>query len=203
MYTFRMFCEKWSEALHPRVPKGKKGGGQFTNKYIHYAFEPLNKLKNVPPIDQSENGMKPRGIWFGIGSSWKDWVDSEYGNDLPTDVKNIYDTKFPTQTQTALVLKKGAKILRITNAKQLDDFTRKYPGEDEYLTVDKSGVMGQEARWQPGQMINWQKVAKDYDGIIIAPYIWSRRLSDHTMWYYGWDVASGCIWNIDAIRMLK
>jgi len=38
-------------------------------------------------------------------------------------------------------------------------------------------------------------VSKEYDGIEIAPYQWDARLS--LIWYYGWDVASGCIWNLD------
>jgi hypothetical protein len=198
MIRFQNFVkEDWNEYLHPRVPKGKKGGGQFANKYIHYSDKPLNHLLDVPPEAQSENGMKPRGIWFGIGSSWKDWAATEFFGDIPTDVKNIYAAKFSLEKETAIVLKKNAKILRIKNAKQLDNFTKKYPGEDEYLKPVKNVEYGL------GRMINWKRVTKDYDGIIIAPYIASRRLSVQTPWYYGWDVASGCVWNIDAIRILK
>jgi hypothetical protein len=51
-----------------------------------------------------------------------------------------------------------------------------------------------------GRMINWVEVAKDYDGIEIAPYIIEARFEYH--WYYGWDVASGCIWNKDAITSI-
>ena len=47
------------------------------------------------------------------------------------------------------------------------------------------------------RMINWVEVAKDYYGIEIAPYINKGRFE--YFWYYGWDVASGCIWNKDAI----
>jgi hypothetical protein len=193
MIRFRNFVkEDWNEYLHPRVPKGKQGGGRFTNKYIHYSDKPLNHLLDVPPEAQSENGMKPRGVWFGIGSSWKDWVSTEYGNSS-TDIQG----HFPTNKETAIVLKRNAKILRITSAKGLNEFTKKYPGEDEYLKPIKNVEYGL------GRMINWKRVAKDYDGIIIAPYIASRRLSIQTPWYYGWDVASGCVWNIDAIRILK
>lgn len=44
-------------------------------------------------------------------------------------------------------------------------------------------------------------VAKDYDGIEIAPYQESLRYD--LEWYYGWDVASGCIWNFEGIRLNK
>lgn len=50
------------------------------------------------------------------------------------------------------------------------------------------------------RMVNWVEVAKDYDGIEIAPYINEGRFK--YFWYYGWDVASGCIWNKDAITSI-
>ena len=48
--------------------------------------------------------------------------------------------------------------------------------------------------------IDWNRVAKKYQGIIITPYIWERRLTTTCTWYYGWDVASGCIWDNKAIK---
>lgn len=45
--------------------------------------------------------------------------------------------------------------------------------------------------------IDWARVARYYHGIVIAPYQWSRRMSPD--WYYGWDCASGCVWNLAAI----
>lgn len=47
--------------------------------------------------------------------------------------------------------------------------------------------------------LDWAAIGKLYDGIIIAPYLWERRLNGGAMWYYGWDCASGCIWNPRAI----
>lgn len=43
--------------------------------------------------------------------------------------------------------------------------------------------------------IDWRRVAQAYDAIEIVPYLWSMRLSPEAPWYYGWDVASGCVWN--------
>ena len=52
--------------------------------------------------------------------------------------------------------------------------------------------------------INWRKVAKAFDGIIIPEYIYSRRLDGNASdWYYGWDCASGCIWDARAIKTTK
>lgn len=38
---------------------------------------------------------------------------------------------------------------------------------------------------------------REYAGIIITPYQWARRLE--LSWYYNWDCASGCIWDVSAI----
>ena len=48
---------------------------------------------------------------------------------------------------------------------------------------------------------DWARVGEAYPGIIIAPYIWSRRL-DGPMWYYGWDCASGCVWDPSVVRSI-
>jgi len=49
--------------------------------------------------------------------------------------------------------------------------------------------------------INWQLVAQEYSGIEICPYQYKVRYK--LMWYYGWDIASGCIWKRDAIKAIK
>lgn len=45
--------------------------------------------------------------------------------------------------------------------------------------------------------INWAEVAKKYSGIEINPYQYGLRYE--YLWYYGWDVASGCLWNNNAL----
>lgn len=45
-------------------------------------------------------------------------------------------------------------------------------------------------------------MAHRYDGIIIAPYVWSLRLDIDFFWYYDWDCASGVIWNSAAVSNL-
>jgi len=54
--------------------------------------------------------------------------------------------------------------------------------------------------------IDWEAVAKRYTGIEIEPYNWERRNSGPNnnysmsmLWYYGWDCASGCVWELDAL----
>ena len=52
------------------------------------------------------------------------------------------------------------------------------------------------------KMIDWPRVANDYAGIEICPYLSSKRNDDDSFWYYGWDVASGCVWDPSGIKEL-
>ena len=51
--------------------------------------------------------------------------------------------------------------------------------------------------------IHWYEVASAYDGIVIAPYQLTHRLSTEHAWYYPWDCASGCIWNLSAVTSVE
>lgn len=51
----------------------------------------------------------------------------------------------------------------------------------------------------PGDAIDWDRVAQEWQGIIITPFQHSVRRDPRTRWYYGWDCASGCIWDAAAI----
>ena len=67
----------------------------------------------------------------------------------------------------------------------LDRFTAEYGDNERYC-----------------RMIQWDRVAERYQGIVITPYIWSRRLEPETHWYYPWDCASGCIWDGEAVESI-
>jgi hypothetical protein len=70
------------------------------------------------------------------------------------------------------------KVLHLYSAMCLDHLTKTY-GEKLYLGGRDN-------------FPNWERVARDYDGVIISPYQFNRRMT--LMWYYPWDCASGCIW---------
>ena len=78
------------------------------------------------------------------------------------------------------ILKPVANVLLIDTPEKLDAFNARFG-------VDDNSV----------HSIAWEKVKALYDGVIIAPYHWERRLN--LMWYYGWDCASGVIWHLSAI----
>jgi hypothetical protein len=89
--------------------------------------------------------------------------------------------------ETVIVLSDSANILRLWCPADIDAFHEGYSVQDRY--------------YRP--KIDWARVAEEYQGIIIAPYCWQRRLDGPAhSWYYGWDCASGCIWDAEAIAEL-
>jgi hypothetical protein len=132
------------------------------------------------PVDQSSTPRhKPMGLWYGIGTSWLDWVRGE----MPEwEAENVF-----------LLDINESKIIKITNDEELLAFNDKYSEKNTYggsfLTGDAP--------------INWVKVAEHYDGIEIAPYLWNMRMDDRVGWYYTWDVASGCIWGSGVIKKIE
>ncbi len=132
---------------------------------IKYKPTPIQKI-----------GFKPRGLWYGIGTEWLDWIRSE----MPQWEKN----------NVFLVKLDDSKILKINNKLDLITFSEKYGNNgDGHFNYEKY------------LYIDWPKVAKDYQGIEISEYLYSARYD--VMWYYGWDVASGCIWGNGVIKNIN
>ncbi len=158
----------------------------MSEKFYHYTNNPTLKFHNGRQIKSAWPWSvgKPDGLWFSTETKdgWKSWVGDE-------------DYRFPSRLgkyKYEVKLKTGAKVLYIANAKELDKFTAEFqePSGSSYL----------------GRMIDWQKVAKKFDGIVIVPYIAERRMTPSSSWYYGWDVASGCVWRkraIESITLVK
>lgn len=121
---------------------------------------------------------KPHGLWYGIGASWLDWCGSE----MPQWVGGyLYRVSLDPD-----------KLLRLTTTSELHDFTDEY-GSSQYRGL-RDNI----------DTIDWPAVAEKYSGIEIAPYQWSLRMENKFFWYYGWDVASGVVWDpYDAMVMVE
>lgn len=147
----------------------------------HWSPAPIGKLHDVPQFEAS----KPSGLWVSVDGEygWPEWnVDNEY-SDL--DARHRY----------RVTLAGDADILWLTEPDQLHTFSRLYPADD-----------GAARRWgdlvgMDPRFIDWPAVAARHQGIIITPYQWECRME--TLWYYGWDCASGCIWDSSAISELS
>ena len=126
------------------------------------------------PIGNQEVRFKPMGLWYGIGSSWIDWVRSE----MPAwESENVFKIG---------INESRIKIIRVY---------------DELVEFDKEYGVPFNFGYKKYTNIDWGKVANDYGGIEIVPYIYeARRKID---WYYGWDVASGCIWGNGVINKIE
>ena len=147
-------------------------------RLLHYSKDPLPA--NLCDMLQ-DVGPKPRGLWVSVEGEddWKSWCIRE----------RFWLVNLTTETEIKLL--PDAKIIHLSCAGDIDDFGDKYTA----VEYPYNGF--------PGAFINWPQIATEYDGIIIAPYVWSRRLASRCFWYYGWDCASGCIWNIGAIESMK
>ncbi len=142
----------------------------------HWSEKPLT-LDLDRRYDQDADRPKPAGLWLSDENDhgWKAWCESEeFGLG-----RLIHSTEFEVVS---------ARVLHLSTALHLHDFTVQY-GAPLFP--------GGSSHW-----IDWSRVAAEYDGIIISPYQWSCRTGLGTMWYYGWDVASACIWNLEAIRQV-
>lgn len=154
-------------------------------RYRHYS--PTDDLVGMQLIDftpDQEMGMKPRGIWISDDTDygWARWCrEAEWGYD-----RLLY--------KYSIGLSKNARILYIRTVEELDAFTKKYRADDV-----ANHCIAHIGEIPDTISIDWPAIAKQYQGIIITPYQWSRRLHMGCSWYYPWDCASGCIWDPEAI----
>jgi hypothetical protein len=146
-------------------------------KLIHYCSEKFT----LKPREYNQKDLpyhaKPHGFWVSVEGiqDWKSWCEEEKYN-----LGNLL-------ISYEIVLKEDAKILHLNSAKEILSFSKKYKKE----------------RAKHISEINWNLVKSEYQGIIIAPYQWDCRFTLGTAWYYGWDCASGCIWDLTCIDEFK
>lgn len=160
-------------------------------RLFHYSSAYLEKINDEEQVGHHiERGDKPNGLWFSAGDGddgWLAWCEAE--SFRPQALTHV----------TEIILRPDANILRLSGAVELDLFTAKHRCIPEYA---KAGPESLRRLYGPGHAIDWKTVASQYDGIIIAPYCYQRRLHDGTHWYYSWDCASGCIWRARAVQTL-
>lgn len=141
-------------------------------KLLHYSDKPFELDLSLAYASEH---WKPTGLWVSVEGEddWPSWCNSVgFGLDR-------------LQCASEVALELEANVLFIKSVAELDAFNRRYSAGDRLSPHD----------------LNWPEVREKYDGVIIAPYQWERRLD--YMWYYGWDCASGVIWNLSAIRSVE
>jgi len=157
-------------------------------KLIHYSDKIIEKIEDRSYTETNREWYaKPSGFWFSVegeecGINWREWCKQE---DFYVEcLKNPHE----------ILLKENAKIIHLKTPNEIIEFTKKYP----FLREQWNNVQGR--RLCRSYELDWDKVKQEYQGIIISPYQWACRLSNDTVWYYGWDCSSGCIWDISCIK---
>lgn len=130
-------------------------------------------------------GFKPNGFWYSCYNCWYKWTQEEAM--FQFQHKYIHKININSKALTNINYKNKNKILVIKNLKDFDTFNKKYGFLDKKIADNP--------KWK-NYLINWKAVARDYGGIEICPYLTERS---NYLWYYTFDVASGCIWNIKSI----
>ena len=96
----------------------------------------------------------PHGFWFGCGADWQNFI-----NNSPSQ------WSFSTHVYEIEI---NNSVKKISSVKELKDFIDKYknsPSDIKFTNV-----------------INWEKVKEDYDGLLVCPYlgdkIWGENSND-------------------------
>lgn len=146
----------------------------------HYTKEPIHTLWSIAQPTEKEM-VKPKGLWLSVDGEydWKLWCEAE-SFQLET-FKHHY----------RVYLKKDSNILRLNSTQNILNFTEKY----NKVVYSEYGLFGHQ--------IDWARLAEEYQGLIISPYNFELRLDRRTHWYYGWDCASGYIWDANAIDKIE
>lgn len=161
-------------------------------RLLHHSKEYLKQVDScsqifdasLDTIHRGDGCDKPNGLWVSVEGpdDWLHWCED-----------NEFRINYYINT-TEIILKEDHNILILIGEGDILNFTQQY-GCKPYWAKYGTAVE------YKGYAIKWAEVASKYNGIIIAPYVWSCRLD--VRWYYGWDCASGCIWNKDAIKELR
>ena len=125
-------------------------------------------------------GVKPNGFWYGCNNDWYKWCKYEGMNEFL--LKYIHKISLNYNIKTTLNKPNKEKLLIINNEKDFIKFDKLY------------GITKQKYRY-----IIWKMVFNDFGGIEICPHFNKFVGNEKYMWYWSWDVASGCIWNIKTI----
>ncbi|QNN99353.1 hypothetical protein SEA_SEPHIROTH_9 [Gordonia Phage Sephiroth] len=125
---------------------------------------------------------KPDGLWVSNEDDygWSQWVtDNEFG--LET-LEYAHD----------VLLAKDSRVFVISSLHDFDYFNHAY---------SKPGLLTEITGDPKYNAPDWSLVQQHYQGIIFEHYFWERRME--VFWYYGWDCASGVIWDLSAIEMFR
>jgi len=153
---------------------------------IHYSSEEINTWRPTSYIQKDD--YKPAGMWFSVEApdeegviwGWKEWCEAE-------------EFRLPTlKYRHKLSIHPSARLLILNTEEKMWAFTNQYA---------KSLDLGHaKLHYNYKTYVDWKAVARLYQGILIYPYFYQFRLGfSEFAWYYPWDCASGCIWDLSIL----
>lgn len=148
-------------------------------KFKHYSENDTLIPEQLWNDKDQTPGRKPYGFWISVESdrrdSWKDyWISEAHHVECPewlNDLRYAFPIEF----------KDEANLLYIDTGPKFQAFSVEYRYESNLY-----------------YFINWERLIKKYQGIIIAPHFEQFR-RNYFDWYETWDCASGVIWDLNAI----
>jgi len=116
---------------------------------------------------------KPHGLWYSINDEWKQWC---IDNNWRTDhLEKCYELEIDKD------------LILSVSMDELNDVVSAYTAK---------GILG----YQP----NWEEISEYYSGFEILDFNHLKTCTEKELaWAYGWDVSSGCIWDVDAIKSVE
>lgn len=163
----------------------------MNHRLIHYSKKPFQALETV---HQKQKPLgKPKGLWVSVGDAWL-----RYLTESPDE--RVQSQLAKCTYANHITLKDKANTLLITNTDQFDIFNDKYGSPWPCV---KNGQPIQ------GQVIDWERVSTDHQGIIIAPHLRERAEDEQgmwkpeTIWYWTWVCASGCLWDSATVETIR
>ncbi len=148
-------------------------------------FTPRKRKPSKEVLARREQDVfpKPYGLWYSGGNDWARWCCGERFNlERIAHVHRLHLNE--------------SRVLSLDTTQKMIKFAEKY--EVQSPMAEHSDLFLR----AHNNMVDWAKVGEEYGGIEIIPYQWEMRM-DWRMWYYGWDCASGCIWDIDVIESVE
>lgn len=151
----------------------------------HYTREEDFIFDKTREYEQNHRWAKPAGFWLSVDGDWERWCKNEGLDDWLSG--NDHEFKLVDES----------RVLFLTSEDEILDFHKSYVLHNQPDFVLENG-----RRFKSDYSIDWEPLAREHAGIIIAPYIWSLRLDWRVNWYYPWDCASGCIWDLSVLEMV-
>lgn len=143
-------------------------------RIVNTRNEKLDLKRTYPSFPEEVFGLKPNGLWYGINEAWIDWCRSE----MPEWIRqHNHEIKVDT-----------SKLLVISSIEELNDFIRQYSRKTESSVID---------------CMQWNKVKETFMGIEVHNYRhikWNLDYDMKNIWFSSWDVSSGCIWDLKAVK---